>query len=140
MRWENTVLIDAPVSVVWQLTIDIERWPSITPTMRRVERLDSGPLRVGSSARIKQPGLLPAVWTVTHCAPKREFIWQTTRMGLTMVGSHIVAAVGSQCRNTVALDVAGPAARLFGFAFGRVLGRALERENAGFKATAQRST
>jgi hypothetical protein len=34
--------------------------------------------------------------------------WQTTRMGLTMVGSHLLEEVGNGCRNTLTLDLEGP--------------------------------
>src|SRR5207244_7694229 len=101
MRWENVVTIDAPVDRVWQVTVDVEKWPSITPTMSRVVRLDDGPLRVGSRARIKQPGQTEAVWTVTRLDERREFTWQTRRMGVTMTGSHLLEPAGDGCRNTL---------------------------------------
>jgi Polyketide cyclase / dehydrase and lipid transport len=140
MRWENTVLIDAPASGVWDLTIDVATWPSFTPTMQRVERLDAGPMRIGSSARIKQPGQTPAVWTVTRVEPERELTWQTRRMGLTMVGSHTLTTVGTQCRNTLSIDVAGRGSRLFALVIGWLVRRSLAVENAGFKAQAERSS
>jgi len=59
---------------------------SFMPTVQRVERLDAGPLRVASSARIKQPAQTPAVWTVTRLEPTREFTWETRRLGLRMTG------------------------------------------------------
>jgi len=34
--------------------------------MTSVERLDDGPITLGSRARVKQPGQRPAVWTVTE--------------------------------------------------------------------------
>ena len=137
MRWENTLLIDAPVDVVWQLTIDVTNLPLITPTMTRVDRLDDGPMRVGSQARIKQPRQSAAVWTVTRLDEGREFTWQSRRMGLTMTGSHRLEPVGAKCRNTLSLDVQGPGAGLFGRAFGRLLAGAIATENAGFQAKAQ---
>jgi len=139
MRWENTVLIDAPADRVWQLTIDVTNWPSFTSTMQRVERLDDGPIRVGSSARIKQPGQTPAVWTVTRIDTGREFTWQTKRMGVTMTGSHIVEDVGDRCRNTLTIDITGPMSGLFGIMFGGVLRKSLDTENASFKSKAQQS-
>jgi uncharacterized membrane protein len=139
MRWENTVEIAAPVDVVWNLTLDVEKWPAITPTMTRVVRLEDGPLRVGSRARIKQPRLSEAVWTVTRLDEGREFTWQTPRWGMTMIGSHHLEPVGDQCRNTLTLDVTGPGSAVFGRLFGRMMLRAIQTENAGFRAAAQRA-
>jgi uncharacterized membrane protein len=137
MRFTSTVTIEAPVEVVWRLTVDVEGWPAITPTMTRVARLDAGPLHEGSRARVKQPRQPEAVWTVTRLDEGREFSWQTTRMGLTMVGSHLLEEVGNGCRNTLTLDLEGPGSGLFGRLFGRVISTTIETENAGFRARAQ---
>ncbi len=139
MRWQNTVTIDAPVRRVWELTLDVERWPDYTPTMQSVRRLDSGPIAVGSTARIKQPGQAPAVWTVTGLIPEREFTWQTKRLGITMVGSHLLAPAERGCRNTLTLDVTGFGARLLGLLGGRAFAGALAKENHGFKVAAERA-
>lgn len=139
MRWENTLTIDAPVDVVWRLTTDVANWPSITPTVTRIERLDDGPIRVGSRARIKQPRQAESVWTVTRLDEGREFTWQTRRMGLTMTGSHLLATDGDRCRNTLTLDLEGRGAKLFGLLFGRQLYGAIETENAGFRTKAEQT-
>ena len=140
MRWEDTVTIEAPADVVWDLTLDVTNWPNITPTMTSVERLDGGPLHVGSSARVKQPRQTAAVWTVTRLEQGHEFTWQTRRMGMTMTGSHVVEQVGDHCRNTLSLDVEGPGSVLFGRIFGRTVASAIATENAGFRAKAESLT
>jgi uncharacterized protein YndB with AHSA1/START domain len=138
MRWENTVLIDAPADKVWQLTTDISDWPSFSPTMTSVERLDQGPLRVGSAARVKQPGQTAAVWTVTRLEPGRVFTWQARRLGMTMIGTHLVMGSGETCRNTLSIDITGPTAPVFGALLAPLLRTSLARENAGFKTAAER--
>jgi len=140
MNLTDTVRIDAPVDVVWQLTADIANWPAWTPTMTSVQRLDDGPLHVGSQARIKQPGQRPAAWTVTRVDPGHEFSWQTGRFGLTMVATHRLAASGTGCRNTLELQVTGPLAGLLGWLIRPAARRALRIENAGFKTQAERRT
>ena len=137
MRWESRIEIDAPAQRVWQLTEDVESWPTMTPTITSVKRLDAGPLRIGSQARIKQPAQSLAVWTVTELEPGRRFSWRTRRMGLTMVGSHTISGEGGACRNTLTLDVEGRGSRLFGLLFGALMRRTLDTENAGFKQQAE---
>jgi hypothetical protein len=139
MRWTDGLSIQAPAEVVWRLTVGIADWPSFLPTVQRVEPLEAGPLRVGSSARLKQPRQTEAVWTVTRLEPGREFTWRTARPGLEMVASHLLATDDGGCRNTLILDVTGPGSRLFGWVFGPTLRRSLRAENAGFKRKAEDS-
>jgi hypothetical protein len=49
-------------------------------------------------------------------------------------------AAGDGCRQTLTLEVTGPAARLFGALFGLRIQSALRRENAGFQRAAQDSS
>jgi hypothetical protein len=138
MRKENTAEIDAPAEVVWRLTMDVEDWPSYVPTMSKIERLDSGPLRVGSRARIRQPGQSPAVWTVTRLDPGREFAWQTRRLGMTMTGTHALEATGDRsCRNTLGIEISGGPAPVLGPLLARILSRAMAIENKAVKAKAE---
>jgi uncharacterized membrane protein len=138
MNWSDTVTIDAPTALVWQLTTALADWPDLTPTMRSVDRLDDGPLRVGSRARVRQPGQRPAVWTVTRVEPEHEFRWQTVRPGLVLTGTHRLTAEGQGCRNTLVLEATGALAAPLGLLLGRLFRRALRTENAGFKAAAER--
>ncbi|MGD9530322.1 MAG: SRPBCC family protein [Pseudonocardia sp.] len=126
--------IDAPADVVWELVTDVEAWPGYFTTVRSVRRLDEGPLRVGSSARIEQPGQPPAVWTVARLDPGREFSWGTARRGLRMTGTHRVVPEGPGCRNELELAAEGPLAWLVALAARYVL----RTENAGFRAEALR--
>ena len=47
---------------VWAVLLDVERWPEWTTSVTRVQRMDLGPLTLGSRTRIWQPRLMPAVW------------------------------------------------------------------------------
>ncbi|MGE3288463.1 MAG: SRPBCC family protein [Pseudonocardia sp.] len=134
MEWTHSVPIDAPPDVVWGLVADVESWPRYISTVRSVTRLDEGPLRVGSSARIQQPGQPPAVWTVERLDPGREFSWSTARRGLRMTGTHRVVPDGPGCRNEIGLAGSGPLAVLL-VPLARYV---LRTENAGFRAEARR--
>jgi uncharacterized membrane protein len=137
MRWETSIEIDAPASRVWGLTVDVAAWPTFTPTMRRVERLDDGPFGPGSSARIKQPGQAPAVWTVMRFEAGRSFGWQTRRMGLTMTGSHLVTSRGDGCVNTLSIELTGRGSGVVWLLLGPLLRRSIVTENAAFKRQAE---
>jgi carbon monoxide dehydrogenase subunit G len=132
MRYEETTLVDAPVELIWRLTTQVDDWPTFLPTVQRLKRLDAGELRVGSAARIKQPGQVSAVWTVTRLEPPREFAWETSRMGLRMTGRHLLERAGAGTRMTLVLEVTGRAAGVVSTLFGGMMRSSLRRESAGF--------
>jgi uncharacterized membrane protein len=137
MELQNEITIDAPVEVVWRLTEDIEAWPSLTPTVTSVHRLDEGPLRVGSSARIKQPGQRPTIWTVTRFEPGVAFEWEAMVYGVHSVGRHLLAAEGPGCCNTLQISMTGRGSKLLGRVLGRRIAKTIATENEGFKRAAE---
>jgi uncharacterized membrane protein len=140
MEWTHEQRIDAPVDVVWRLTTDVTDWPSYMPTVTSVERLENGPLRLGASARIKQPGQRTAVWRVTTFEPEREFTWRSDRRGLTVVGRHRTTPDGEGTRNTLTIEMTGPLAPVLGLLLGPMMRRVLRTENASFKERAEAGT
>lgn len=107
MDFNIAVDIEAPAERVWAIMADVERWPEWTPSVSRIERLDPGPLRVGSRARVCQPKLPPAVWEVVELVEGREFSWVTRSPGVRVLGSHLVEARGAGSRATLALRFSG---------------------------------
>ncbi len=137
MHLEHEIMIDAPVSTVWKLTEDVESWPASTPTMTSIKRLETGPLHVGSQALVKQPGQRATVWTVGAIDPPNTFSWSAKVFGMTMTGSHHLAAVGDRCRNTLSIDIAGRGSGLFGRVIGKKILASITTENEGFKRAAE---
>jgi hypothetical protein len=72
MRFVATIDIAAAAQLVYEVNTDVERWPEWAAS---VERLDQGPLRVGSRARIKQTRFPAMVWEVTQVVTGRSFSW-----------------------------------------------------------------
>ena len=135
----NTIDIAAPIARVWSLTEDIEQWPTITPTMTSIVRLDNGPLKVGSTARVKQPRQRARVWTVTRFDPNETFAWQSRILGMPVVGTHSMASRGDgSTANTLTLEMSGVMSRFTGRILTSTLRQALATENAGFKQHAER--
>ncbi|MEU9790584.1 SRPBCC family protein [Streptomyces sparsogenes] len=55
IRYQSDTVIDAPLSTVFKLQTDVERWPSWQPPVLTAERLGPGPLRKGSRFRWTTP-------------------------------------------------------------------------------------
>ena len=137
MPIESERIIDADVQRVWDLTADVEAWPSLTPTMTSVTRLDDGPFGVGSQARVVQPGQRPTTWTVTRFEPPLAFEWEAKVLTVTMTGTHHLSTAGSGTRNVLGLRLSGPGHRLIGRLVGAKVQQAIDTENDGFKAAAE---
>ena len=137
---ENEILIHAGVDRVWALTIDVERWPELTPTMTEVTRLDDGPFGVGSQARVKQPGQRATVWTVTAFVPGEEFVWSTKVGPITMTGGHHLTDVDGDCRNRLTLELTGFGSGLVERLVGRRILDSITTENEGFRTAAEAAT
>ena len=134
---QHTVIIAAPPEQVWAVLVDVERWPERIPTVESVERLDAGPLAVGSRTRLQQPRLPTEVWTVTELTDGSSFTWESSSSGVTVTASHLVDPHPDGSRLTLALTVAGPVARV-GWLFTRSLTRRyVETEAASLKQVAE---
>ena len=83
-----SISIQAPADRVWSVMSDVVRWREWTASVTSIERLDDGPLQVGSRARVRQPKLATLVYTVTRLDPGRSFAWRAESTGLTIVGDH----------------------------------------------------
>jgi len=137
MRFEHVLHVRARPETVWRLTTDIERLPSVTPTITAVRRFDSGPLRVGSAAELRQPKLRPAVWTVTELEENRRFVWEAKFMGSRMIATHVITSHGDGCTNTLILEMRGLPRAVLGRIAAKQLRAALATENQSFKTHAE---
>jgi uncharacterized membrane protein len=138
MATESVVIdIAAAPGRVWQVVTDVESWPRISASMRDVRRLDSGPLHVGSRARIKQPGLPVLVWEVTDLAEGTSFSWVARTPGVDATGMHQIDATADGSRLTLTMTWTGVFGGLAGALAGKRTRKSLEMEAAGTKASAE---
>src|ERR1700712_3093305 len=115
MTFRTSIDIEAPPERVWEILMDVERWPEWSPTMTKVKLREDGELRVGSSARIKQPRLLRATWRVTELTPGRQFTWASSSPGVTTVAGHVISPLqGGGTRAESDLTQTGPFAAVAG--------------------------
>jgi uncharacterized membrane protein len=128
-----TLRIDAPPEKVFAVLCDVERWPEWTATMSSVQRLESGPFGVGSSARIRQPRLRAAVWQVTGFEDQRNFTWSTRSPGLRMTAGHLIAPQDQGSSATLSFELSGFMARLAARLYGSLIERYITTEAQGLK-------
>ncbi|MFE7337362.1 SRPBCC family protein [Streptomyces griseus] len=55
VRARTETVIDAPLSTVWKLQTEVERWPDWQTHVTSMDRLDHGPFRPGSAFRWTTP-------------------------------------------------------------------------------------
>jgi len=137
MRNEHTVTIEAPREAVWQVLVDVEAWPQITASMNHVEKLDPGPLQVGTKVRVRQPKLPPAVWTVTELVEPERFTWVSTGPGVRTTAVHEVTGSGPTCRLRLELTQSGPLGSSLGRLARGLVDRYITLEAEGIKARAE---
>lgn len=119
---------------------DVERWPEWTESVLTARRLDSDSFRVGSRARIKQPGFLPAIWQVTELDPGRGFSWITRSPGARATGIHRVEPTKGGSRATLTVVYDGFLAPIIAAFLGSVTNRFLALEAAGLKKRSEAAT
>jgi uncharacterized membrane protein len=134
---QHTVVIAAPPERVWNLISDVERWPERIPTVDSVERLDTGPLAVGSRTLLRQPRLPSAVWTVTELTDGSSYTWESSSPGVIVTAAHDVEQHPDGSRLTLALTVSGPLAGIGWLMTRSLTRRYVETEAASIKAAAE---
>jgi uncharacterized protein YndB with AHSA1/START domain len=138
MAAESVVIdIAAPPERVWQAVADVEDWPRWTASMSNIKRLDDGPLRVGSRARIKQPGYPVLVWEVTELDEGTSFTWVAHTPGLDAIAAHLVSATADGSRLTLSVTWTGVFGGLAGALAGKRTRKSLTLDANGHKACAE---
>jgi uncharacterized membrane protein len=131
---ERTVRIEAPPDVVWRVWTDVERWPEWTASMRKITRLEEGPLAKNSSARVQANAPPTADWRVTEFDEGRFFKWEAEMTGAHAVGTHLVEPDGTGSKATMTVSITGgPLVALFTPLLVIISRRNLRMEAAGLK-------
>ena len=135
MKQGVTVEIAAPSERVWDVMTDVERWPEWTATVTSVKRLDEGPLRTGSRAKIAQPKIPETGYVVTELESGRSFTWVARSPGVRTTARHDVDALpGGGTRVTLTVEQSGLLGSVMGLFYRGLTDRYLSNEAAGLKA------
>jgi hypothetical protein len=135
--FSTSIDIAAPPADVWAVMADVERWPEWTASVMSITRTSDGPLGVGSTARVKQPKLAPADFTITTWQPERGFDWVTSNPLVTALGHHAIEPTATGSRVTLWVDFSGPLAWLIAWIYGGLTTRYVRMEAEGLKQRAE---
>jgi carbon monoxide dehydrogenase subunit G len=135
--FSTTVNIHAAPKRVWAVLTDVEHWHEWTASITSIERLDSGPLAVGSRARVRQPRLLTAIWQVTELKAGRAFTWATRSPGMYTTGRHDIEESGDGSRVTLSTHVSGLFGTLVAALTRDLIQRYVTLEAQGLKARSE---
>jgi uncharacterized membrane protein len=136
----TNVMIAAPVERVWAVLTELERWSDWTPSIRSIERLSPGPLGVDSRVRVRQPGLLPAVWRVTDYRDRKRFTWVSHSPGTRVTASHRVLPAKNGSQVELIMEFRGVLGRLISRVARPLINYFLSLEISGLKTHCERST
>jgi len=90
MLTEDSIEIDAPAPLVWQVFSDVEHWPDWTESVTSLVGRDGANLAVGKQFSIKQPGLAKLVWKVTAIDAGSSWTWVQRSPGVNVSARHWV--------------------------------------------------
>ena len=112
-KFARGIRIRAPSADGWAAIVDVEAWPAWASQFRRLERLDAGPLAVGSRVRVTPKGLPGAVWQVTLYEEGQSFTWAASPLaGVRLTGGHRVAVDGTGTTAEFWLEASGTIGKL----------------------------
>ena len=108
--------MSAERSRVWRILKRLPEWDQLLPTVDEVHRSgESGPVGVGSTFRLRQPGLPQAEYVVTDWQPEVGFTWESMATGVRTIATHELRESGTGTDLRLTLEWYGPLAGLVRF-------------------------
>lgn len=138
MKFQTAIDVDVAPATVWRVLTDVESWPRWSASMTAVERLQQGELGVGSSARVTQPKLKAAVYTVTEFQPGKSFVWEMRGAGVKVRAGHFVEDRGEgRARMVLGIEQTGALSGLVSMFYGKLVRQYVVMEAEGLKKAAE---
>jgi uncharacterized protein YndB with AHSA1/START domain len=137
MITDSSVEIGAPAATVWDVFVDVARWPDWTASVERIVPLDGPGIEVGKHFEIKQPRMPKLVWEVTAVDPGVSWTWRQRSPGGTTLATHEVIPQGDRTLVRQRIDQRGPIGVAVGLVMRRLTRRYLELEAQGLKARSE---
>lgn len=137
MHLTETVEVAAPPATVWAVMADLRRWPEWTGSISTIDLAEGDALAPGLQARITQPQVPSATWTVTEVVPGASFTWATKSLRMTETAAHRITPLGNGSKVTLTLDIEGATSVILRPFIRRASERNLRMEAEGLKRRAE---
>lgn len=138
MHFEDSVEIDAPAQLVWEVFSDVESWPEWTASVTSLVARDGAGLAIDKRFAIKQPGMSKLVWKVSEIDPGSSWTWVQRSPGVRVSARHwVIPQPGGRTLVRQQLDQRGVLGALVGRLMVKKTKRFLELEAQGLKARSE---
>ena len=138
MEQRTSIDVAASPDRVWEVLVDVERWPEWTDSVTGARPLDAGPLAGGSRVGISPPRLPTGPNTRTARAPGRSFTWEQRQPGSTVSAHHeCVPLPDGGTRVELSVVMSGAVGGIVGRLYRRLTDRYLAMEATGLKTRAE---
>jgi uncharacterized protein YndB with AHSA1/START domain len=138
MEQRTSIDVAASPDRVWEVLVDVERWPEWTDSVSSVRTLDARPLAVGSRVEVSQPRIPTGTYTVTALEPGSAFTWEQRQPGSTVSAHHECAPLpDGGTRVELRVVMSGAVGGVVGRLYRKLTERYLAMEAAGLKARAE---
>jgi uncharacterized membrane protein len=134
MITENSIEIEAPSSLIWDVYADTERWSEWTASINSVTALDGPEISVGHRFEISQPRFPKLVWQVTAVEPGASWTWRVKSLGATTTASHELASSGNRTIVRQRIEQRGPIGATVGLLMRGLTRRYLKMEGEGLNS------
>lgn len=133
-KFSTSVTINASQEAVWKILSDVAHWHEWTPTVTKVEVLNTPEIKLNNRYKVFQPKLQPAVWTVTLLTAPSNFTWESKIPGMHMVAEHILTPKGTdQTELTLTFTFDGWFGKLIGRMYGNTTKSYIQTEAQSLK-------
>ena len=138
-KFLTSITINSSQEAVWNVLSNVANWHEWTPTVTKVEVLNTTELKLGNHYKVFQPKLQPAVWTVTELN-SANFTWESKPPGMHMVAEHIVKSVNAnQSEVTLTFSFNGWFGKLIGKLYGKMTAEYVQTEAQSLKKRVETS-
>jgi len=114
MKFSASVEINSTPEKTWALLKNIEEWPEWIPSLKKIEKVTEGPMRVGSQVLVVAKSLITVnlLMTITEFVAGRRVVMEGSVMGVKMTRYYEMEPVG---QNKAKLTAGGEVSGLLAF-------------------------